>query len=105
MKHREIHAMIRQASETSAIRQNNDYTVEFSGETESLSDYFFGFSSDESLQTPDSSCDSGNYFQDEEDDSCINADEKRAYWESQEQLLKVINLNARIRIHLIPYRA
>lgn len=85
--------MARQAAWTSAAGRNNDYTVEFSVETESLSDYFFGFSSEAGLQTPDSSCDSGDGFDDEEDDSCPNADEKRAFWESQEQLVKVSELS------------
>lgn len=77
-------------AKTLAARRNYDEMVEFSGESESLSDYFFGFSEDV-LDFPESSSGSSHGYEDieEEEESC-NAEEKKAFWESQEQLLQVI---------------
>ncbi|KAK4749798.1 hypothetical protein SAY87_027247 [Trapa incisa] len=74
---------------TPAARRNYDEMVEFYSESESLSDYFFGFSQD----SPESSSDSshhryGDIAEDEEEEGAAgNSEEKKAFWESQEQLL------------------
>lgn len=69
--------------------------IEFSGESESLSDYFFGFS-EEAPDSPESSSGSSHGYDDfeeeEEEAAACNAEEKKAFWESQKQLLQVISI-------------
>ncbi|KAK4777427.1 hypothetical protein SAY87_017614 [Trapa incisa] len=74
---------------TPGVHRNYDEMVEFTGETESLSDYFFGFSADVLDFSESSSGSSHGYddIEEEEEESC-NAEEKKAFWESHEQLLQ-----------------
>ncbi|OWM78657.1 uncharacterized protein LOC116194093 [Punica granatum] len=77
-------------AKTPAARWNYENMVEFSGESESLSDYFFGFS-DGALESLESSSGSSNGYDDyleEEEEESGNAEEKKAFWDSQEQLLQ-----------------
>lgn len=80
---------------TPAARRNCNEMIEFSGESESLSDYFFGFS-EEAPDSPESSSGSSHGYDDfeeeEEEAAACNAEEKKAFWESQKQLLQVISI-------------
>lgn len=72
--------MVLLPAKITAARWNHDKMVEYSGESESLSGYFFGFSEyeHESLES------SSHGYEDLE--------EKKALWVSQQQLLHVMSI-------------
>ncbi|KAF7850528.1 hypothetical protein BT93_L5413 [Corymbia citriodora subsp. variegata] len=92
-------------AETSAAHRNLHAKAEFPGEPETSLDVFFGFL-DEGAASPESSCSSGDGFEDleneEEDGGSANAEESRAFWESQEHfvqatLCRTSSIESRIR--------
>lgn len=81
------------AGRSTATRRSLIGTEKSSTETASFGDMVFGFL-EEFEESPENSCNSGNSYEDEDeevDENSGNDELKKVYWENQHQLLKVNN--------------